>query len=68
MLIVGVTLGTTLVLLAVYRIYSGGQASEAYSLYTAAGACFAFAAFLERARYVQARRPPIMPQQLARMV
>jgi tetratricopeptide (TPR) repeat protein len=67
-LIVGVSLGAALVLLAVYRTYSGGQASEAYSLYTAAGACFAFAAFLERARYVQARRPPIMPQQLARMV
>jgi tetratricopeptide (TPR) repeat protein len=67
-LIVGVSLGAALVLLAVYRIYSGGQASEAYSLYAAAGACFAFAAFLERARYVQARRPPIMPQQLARMV
>jgi tetratricopeptide (TPR) repeat protein len=68
MLIVGIALGVALVALAAYRAYVGGQASEAYSIYTAAGACFALAAFLERIRYVQAKRPPIMPQQLARMV
>jgi hypothetical protein len=67
-LIVGVALGVALALLAAYRVYAGGQASEAYSIYTAVEACFALAAFLERIRYVQAKRPPIMPQQPARMV